>query len=267
MMAASERERLWFIHGNLQQPSVWFRFRDAFQYSNTDGSLMAFDVECENLWKTEANSFWSWASNFCLRVENSAPLLPHWIIGYSQGGRLALHSIVQRPSLWAGAVIVGADTGFPNVEDKHQRLIHDQRWGQRFLTETWENLLTEWDKQSVFGGRPNAAPRDERDFDRKKICRLFDIFSKGRQDDLVPALSKLTVPQILFISGEEDQKYCAIGRKLEDACPTVTHRIIPNAAHRVPWENPELFVKNVQEFLNQVAEERYNKSLEPTACL
>ena len=252
MKIASEREKLWFIHGNLQQPSVWFRFRDVFQIYDTDGSMMPFDVRYENLWETAADSFWSWADDFCQRVESAAPKLSHWIVGYSQGGRLALHAIIQHPSLWAGAVIIGADTGFPNAEDKHKRFIHDQRWGQRFLNEPWGNLFTEWDKQSVFSGRPNAAPRDERDFDRGKICRLFDVFSKGRQDYLVPALSKLTAPQILFISGEEDRKYCAVGRKLADECTTVIHRIIPNAAHRVPWENPELFAKQVQEFLNQV---------------
>ena len=120
------------------------------------------------------------------------------------------------------------------------------------MTEDWQRLLIEWDQQSVFAGRETNAKRAEKDFSRESICRLLDIFSKGRQLDLLPALCELRQPPILFVSGEDDQKYGARGHELSSTCANVEHVIIPNAAHRVPWENPAGFVDAVQAFLDRV---------------
>ena len=145
-----------------------------------------------------------------------------------------------------------ADTGLKTKRERTHTLQRDQEWARRFITEDWEHLLTEWDQQSVFAGRRNSAERAEKEFSRESISRMFDIFSKGRQLDLLPALSKLRQLPILFVSGEDDQKYCARGQELSSACSNVEHAIIPNAAHRVPWENPAEFVGAVQAFLNRV---------------
>ncbi|MEM8604956.1 MAG: hypothetical protein AAGF24_14115, partial [Cyanobacteria bacterium P01_H01_bin.121] len=104
---------------------------------------------------------------------------------------------------------------------------------------------------AVFGGYPNVLPRVEQEFNRAKICELFSIFSKGRQANLMPALSQLSHPPILFISGAEDLTYSALGQILEQHCSNITHAIIPQAAHRVPWENPQKFIHATQAFLNQ----------------
>ena len=135
-------------------------------------------------------------------------------MGYSLGGRLALHAILQNPALWKGAIVVSADTGLKTVRERTQTLQTDQEWARRFITEDWEQLLNEWDQQSVFAGRKNNAETAEKTFSRESIGRFFDIFSKGRQLDLLPALSKLRQPPILFVSGEDDEKYCARGQEL-----------------------------------------------------
>lgn len=165
---------------------------------------------------------------------------------------MALHAILQNPALWQGAIVVSADTGLKTERERTQALQRDQKWARRFMTENWEQLLTEWDQQSVFAGRENRTERIEKDFSREFISRLLDVFSKGRQLDLLPALCELHQPPILFVSGEDDQKYNARGQELSSACANVEHVIIPNAAHRVPWENPAGFAGAVQAFLDRV---------------
>ena len=172
-------------------------------------------------------------------------------MGYSLGGRLALHAILQNPALWQGAIIVSADAGLKTKRERTHALQRDQEWARRFITEDWEHLLTEWDQQSVFAGRKNSAERAEKDFSRESISRMFDVFSKGRQLDLLPALNKLRQPPILFVSGEDDEKYSARGQELSAVCANAEHAIIPDAAHRVPWENPTGFVAVVQSFINR----------------
>ncbi len=248
---SSQRARIYYLHGNLQNSNVWLDISRAIAFEKSGENGWSFEHEFENLWDTSADRFQSWTDDFCSRVAHFSSTIPQFLVGYSLGGRLALHSIIERPSLWNGAIVVGADPGISDKEGRAQQLLLDKKWGERFLSESWTELLNEWDSLSVFGSRPNTIPREECNFSRQKISRFFDVFSKGRQEDLLPALSKIHTLPILFVSGEQDTKYCEIGRKLERACPLVNHAIVPNATHRVPWENSEEFVRITQNFIRQ----------------
>ncbi|MDP0494908.1 MAG: alpha/beta fold hydrolase [Verrucomicrobiota bacterium JB024] len=251
-------QRLYALHGNLQTPAVWETFSG--MVNGSDGAPL--DWHTENLWdrRTQAraaeslrlgeNPFRAWARDFCARVEaETAPGERPWLLGYSLGGRLALHALLEAPALWRGVIIVGADSGLSDEAEKAARLAHDRRWAERFRTEPWETLLAEWDAQAVFGGRKNPVGPREGDFDRASIARLFDAFSKGRQEDLLPALAKLATPPVLFLAGADDPAFGAVGEKLAAACPAVTYRPVPGAAHRVPWEAPAAFTRAVQDFI------------------
>ena len=74
------------------------------------------------------------------------------LLGYSLGGRLALHALLHAPELWAGALVVGADTGLADPKEREARVRWDAAWAERFLNEPWEDVLRDWDAQAVFGG-------------------------------------------------------------------------------------------------------------------
>lgn len=248
---------LWCLHGNLQQPDVWRPFEGQFTTAMSQyGAIkLPLPLQTENLWQSNLLGFWPWAADFCQKVERTSQGERQYLLGYSQGGRLALHALLTCPSLWRGAIVVGADTGFTTAAERAARLSHDAGWAARFLTEPWKILMDDWDSQSVFGGRSNTAPRREADFRRAKIARVFDVFSKGRQDDLMPLLiaTEADLPPILFISGCNDPKYSQIGAHLAAHLPAVKHAIVNQAAHRVPWENPTDFIEVVQAFLYKIS--------------
>jgi 2-succinyl-6-hydroxy-2,4-cyclohexadiene-1-carboxylate synthase len=237
---------------------VWEKFRGGV--NGSDGGPL--DWHTENLWdrRTQAlaadalrlgqNPFRAWARDFCARVEAEiAPSERPWLLGYSLGGRLALHALLEAPALWRGVIVVGADSGLSNETEKASRLARDRRWAERFRTEPWENLLAEWDAQAVFGGRKNSVGPREGEFDRASVARLFDAFSKGRQDDLLPTLADLTAPPVLFLAGADDPAFGAVGESLAAACPALTYRPVPGAAHRVPWEAPAAFTRALHDFI------------------
>jgi 2-succinyl-6-hydroxy-2,4-cyclohexadiene-1-carboxylate synthase len=232
--------KLFCIHGNLQTPSVWEPFEGEFQVRGR-----AFSLECENLYD-------EWNNEFCDKVENECSDEKPFLLGYSLGGRLALHACLARSDLWSGVIIVSADPGLSSSGEKRLQLQKDQQWAERFRSERLEDLLEEWDILPVFCGIPNSASRNLSEFNPEKISGLFDVFSKGHQRDLLPELRKLKTPPLLFISGQRDEKYTQIGKGLSKACPLVEHKIIPEAGHRVPWEKPELFVEMVREFMGLV---------------
>ncbi|MEZ4605449.1 MAG: alpha/beta fold hydrolase [Deinococcales bacterium] len=236
--------KLYALHGNLQLASVWDSFEGRFSFGAEPVDLVKID-----LWRyaklPKITGFWSWAAYFNQQVLEKEPQL---LMGYSLGGRLALHALLLAPERWRGAVIIAADSGFSLEADKLSRIHHDEVWAKRFLSEDWQQLLKEWDAQGVFGGRANPHERFEADFDRRAIAHYFRIFSKGRQDDLLPALANYQGPPILFISGQEDPKFKAIGERLAQRCSQLRHVSLAQAAHRVPWENPLAFEAVVEAF-------------------
>jgi 2-succinyl-6-hydroxy-2,4-cyclohexadiene-1-carboxylate synthase len=233
---------LWCLHGNLQNPSAWDEFG-----SDLDDSVNIHKV---NLWNSRSESLWDWAGTFCKKVAIESNNDNNYLLGYSLGGRLALHALISEPSLWKGVVIVAADTGYSDKQKREKQLMADKVWSDRFLNESWKELIESWNNQSVFCGYKNKLETNEVDFDRKMISRFFNVFSKGKQEDLIQFIARLVNKPILYISGEEDKKYYAIGQSLELKCKNVKHIKIHNAGHRVPWENPEVFKSSIMKFLN-----------------
>lgn len=239
---------LWCLHGNLQLPSVWEAALAEFWQ---DPTIKMIPVD---LWSTTARDFWDWAQQFCERVAAEGST-HNVILGYSLGGRLALHAVLHSPELWKGAIATSTSLGMPNLENRQACLQRDQVWGQRFRTEPWQALLNEWDSLPVFCNIPCAVERNESQFSRQQIARLFDIFSQGRQEDLFSRLQTLEHPPILYVSGQLDLKYCATGRRLAEACDGVEWVAIAKAGHRVPWENTPVFTRVVGQWLRQLLDE------------
>ncbi|MGK7910649.1 MAG: alpha/beta fold hydrolase [Synechococcus sp.] len=268
--------RLWCIHGNLQTPNVWQQIGDRWWESVWSGQVK---LECVDLWAEKTADFQyadlqhtelqhielqhtelqhtelqHWAQEFCRRVQSHALTgESQWLLGYSLGGRLAFHALLNSPEVWAGGIAIAADPGIKsgpeNQRVREQCLHRDREWGQRFLREPWDRLLQDWDRQAVFAGYKCGIERLETAFDRHRIAQLFDSFSKGRQADLWPALAQLDRPPILYISGQDDLKYSTIGAELAECCSTVTHASVPAAGHRVPWENSAGFVRAIAQFV------------------
>ena len=231
---------LWCLHGNLQQPNVWDNFSQISQ---------ALQINVINLWNTSADSCWAWADAFCKTVRDADKDSKHYLLGYSLGGRLAMHALIQAPELWSKAIIVSADPGTADEQIRARCLQRDRIWANRFLTEPWTELLAKWDALPVFCGRPCPTARREDDFDRHQIARLFEVYSKGNMDDLTTHLHSLRVP-ITYVTGIDDKRYCQLGQTLSSQCPSLTHTVVKNAGHRVPWEQPDIFATIVQHSLN-----------------
>jgi 2-succinyl-6-hydroxy-2,4-cyclohexadiene-1-carboxylate synthase len=236
--------KLHCIHGNLQTKQVWEPLVGGFESLGADVSLA-----CEDLHEGQSLGFEQWAEDFCQRVQLDSQGEKKFLLGYSLGGRLALHACLAKPDLWSGVIVVSGDPGSDGPGQKKLQLEKDKEWAERFRSEPMKSLLAEWDDLPVFCSIPNSVPRNSEELDAEKTARLFEVFSKGRQRDLLPELSKVQAPPVLYLTGEKDEKYCELGEQLASSCPIVRHRIVPQAGHRVPWENPDSFVEAVLGFM------------------
>lgn len=239
--------RIWCLHGSLQTALVWKPIGNAIE--SEFGSVQ---VEAVNLYENEYESFGDWREQFYEKVEEQTKGEPSLLLGYSMGGRLAMNACVHRPSLWSGVIAVGADPGLISDDARSKQLQKDLEWARRFRTEDIQELLNEWDSLPVFCGRSNCASREISELDSEKISRFFDVFSKARQGNMLPMLRKLKTPPLLYISGCDDLKYTKIGQGLAADCLQIQNKIIPNAGHRVPWENQDAFISEVSVFIDAV---------------
>ncbi len=235
--------KIFCIHGNFQTAKVWQTLEERMKARFSDLEMIT-----EELCAKQFQSFDDWTEDFCGRVEVQANGEKSILLGYSLGGRLALHACLSRPDLWKSAIVVGADPGLESEEEKKLQLDRDQNWAERLKREPLEKLVDEWDAQSVFCGIENQTPRNLGEMDPDRLSQQFEVFSKGIQQNLVSKLAELKRPPLLFVSGEKDHKYQGIGEKLAKSSTAIYAQVIADAGHRVPWENPKSFVQVLIDF-------------------
>lgn len=235
---------LWCLHGFLGHGADWDALRATWPPDLPP-------LRTPNLFATTPRdeSLAAFGERFAAEVANvdPAPLL----LGYSLGGRLALHAILARPSLWRGAVVVSAHLGLTEDRERAVRRTSDAEWARRFEQEPWADVLRDWSAREVFGGRAQSLSREETRYDLAALAHALDEWSLGRQDDLAPRLASLTMP-ILWIAGADDPRYVAQGERAAAGAPSIRLAVAPGAAHRVPWEAGEWFGQTVADFVRGI---------------
>lgn len=244
---------LHFLHGFLGFKSDWDVFKKDFLPS------VSFAYSIEDFLPNsnrEKNYFVPWAKKFNTFVfssNNNQIKDKNILIGYSLGGRLALHSLAESNNHWDGVIIISANPGLSDKNEKEARIKNDQNWANRFLIEPWESVITTWNSQGVFSGQKNTFNRQESLYNREKIAEVIDGFSLGKQEDLRYIIKNIKIP-VLWISGELDTKFASIGKEISLINKNINSVIIQNTGHRVPWEAPERFKELCTNFIKKIQE-------------
>lgn len=224
--------QIFALHGFLGSPKEWHPF-----------PFITHPIELSN----ENLNFQQWSTAFNKSIPESKE--KKFLLGYSLGGRLAMHALLSTQDKWDGAIFISAHPGLETAREREKRKKHDLKWACRFQSDPWKLLMHDWEQNPVFAGKKPANERAEDSYDRKKLFLQLTNWSLGYQSPLLKRLQQLQTP-MLVIAGEEDTKFCSIARKFSSFSQTA---IVPNAAHRVPWERPQIFSEIVQAFIEKVA--------------
>jgi 2-succinyl-6-hydroxy-2,4-cyclohexadiene-1-carboxylate synthase len=227
--------KIWALSGFLGLPHDW----DFLQWKH----LLAVDWQVFSL-----NSLTTWGIEFNDWV-NKHSQDPKILMGYSLGGRLALHALINQPQSWQAAIIISAHVGLGDLQERQKRQQHDQGWAKRFEDENWINLMKAWNAQEVFACDSVCFERRESDYQRHKLVQALIGGSLGGQADLRQHIASLPIP-ILWVTGSHDRHYCEIAQTLTFAHPHSYWKKIERAGHRVPWSQPKMFSEVVVNFLH-----------------
>ena len=174
------------------------------------------------------------------------------LLGYSMGGRLALHALLENPHPWQAAVIVSAHPGLENPAEREARRSADAAWASMALTANWQEFLDAWNAQPVLASSDIRALQASGALAmrRREIARSFVDWSLGNQQALWSRLHEITIP-VLWVAGGNDPKFLELARRAVAEISTATLAIAPGAGHRVPWQAEEWLAAQVAEFLSR----------------
>jgi 2-succinyl-6-hydroxy-2,4-cyclohexadiene-1-carboxylate synthase len=172
------------------------------------------------------------------------------LLGYSMGGRLALHALLENNHPWQAAVIVSAHPGLKSEGERVDRRRSDAEWATQSLKGNWQEFLHAWNAQAILG---HVLPRDTQTsgqlvMRRREIARSFVDWSLGAQLPLWDRLGEISIP-VLWIAGENDPKFLTLAETAVSLMPNAKLLIAPNSGHRVPWEAESWFAEQVTRFL------------------
>lgn len=190
-----------------------------------------------------------WGAAFCKFVEMAVGSGEHdnVLLGYSQGGRLALQALKHNSGLWKSVILLSTNPGLP-VNERPARLKADEEWAEKFLHSNFQKTIEKWNAQSVFQGSLAEPERNEADYNRRQLADCLTRWSLAQQEDFRPFLKQSMVPA-LYISGDRDSKYTQFGQSLTAAHSKLVHRTIINAGHRVFLDQPDAVASEIVDFL------------------
>ena len=173
-------------------------------------------------------------------------------VGYSMGGRIALHRALAEPDRWPALLLVGVSAG---VDDPAERRAADEGLAAWIESQPIEKVVEHWEANPVFATQSTdlvAAQRAGRlSHDPADLARLLRDFGQGVMSPVWRRLPKLDLP-ILLLAGALDEKYVSAGERMAALLPRGKFAAIPGAGHAPQLEDPDAVASAIDSFVRNL---------------
>lgn len=249
-----------FIHGTFGHSDDWFESQIALQklgpYTCQSIVLPAHDGRpLEN----DRSVFEQMIRQLRATVQQ-----PTVLIGYSLGGRVALHLTkllqAQGVGLIRALILEGAHPGLEDPAQRKQRAALDDQRAQLLREQGLPTFLDHWYQQPLFGPiaqlpeeRAQLVERRAKGNDANPLARTLEECSPGRVPPLWDALPTLR-PPILFVHGEHDAAYRDVAEQICARRPATKRAVVAGAGHNTHLASPERFAQVIHDFVQTTPE-------------
>ena len=176
------------------------------------------------------------------------------LVGYSMGGRLALHVAARRPDRILSLLTVGAHAGL-EPEARGGRRHGDEALAERIEKDGLEAFVNYWTNLPLFAGLERRGPAFVAQIRAARManhvaglaCSLRGM-GAGAMEPVWDDLARVTFP-CTFVAGQLDHGYVSSARRLAS---TVLHgrvEVVARAGHTVHQERPEAFAHLLEDHL------------------
>ena len=174
-------------------------------------------------------------------------------LGYSMGGRYALHVALRHPDLVRRLVVVSATGGIDDSAHRADRRDADEALAARVEAGGVAAFVAWWLERPLFATLPPEAAALESRLggSASGLASSLRLAGTGTQEPLWPHLHRLAMP-VLVVAGSNDEAYLAHGHRLVDSIgPNAALAVVPGAGHACHLEQPEAFLGIVRPFLDR----------------
>jgi 2-succinyl-6-hydroxy-2,4-cyclohexadiene-1-carboxylate synthase len=179
------------------------------------------------------------------------------LVGYSMGGRLALHVAATSAHDIRSLVVVSGHAGLSEPE-RGRRREADSVLAEHILAVGIEQFAREWGEQQLFSGvRRRGREYTERLVAMRRANRPESLAASlrdmgaGAMASLWEELRSFDRPA-LILAGGEDLRYRAFGEQLAETLPNARLELIEGAGHALPQERPKEVGIAIARFLREV---------------
>jgi 2-succinyl-6-hydroxy-2,4-cyclohexadiene-1-carboxylate synthase len=172
------------------------------------------------------------------------------LVGYSMGGRIALHAALREPDRFQALALIGVSAG---VDDREERRRGDEALAAWIEQHTIDEVVERWESQPVFASQSPELRARQRPgrlrHDPLKLAQLLRSAGQGATPPVWDRLDELRCP-VLLVAGERDEPYVAAANRMASLMPNARVSVVPGAGHAPQLEQPLLVAELLDEYLS-----------------
>ena len=239
-------QRFVLAHGFTQSARSWSTFQRLLESRLPGATTIAVDLPGHGDAEPPADLD-LWASADLLADRGG----PGVYVGYSMGGRVALHTALSRPAAVERLVLIGATAGIDDPDERAARRAADERLAEHIEAVGVPTFIDEWLANPLFAGLTEAtALRADRLRNTSAgLAASLRATGTGTQTPLWDRLDEIECPVLLLV-GEHDAKFTDLGRRLVEGLPCAELVVVPGAGHSVHLEQPDATVDAIAAWLS-----------------
>jgi len=177
------------------------------------------------------------------------------VLGYSMGGRVALHLAASAPTRVRRLLVVSGSPGIVDPRERQARIQADALLADSIEREGIEAFVARWEATPLLAladDVPHAARERQRGerlaHSPRGLANSLRGMGAGSQAPLWDAMSRLEMPTLLIV-GERDARYRQIARDMASRLPDARVKVVAGAGHVVQVDRPRALAAVVDAFL------------------